>query len=339
MKILVTGSAGFIGFHTSKRLLDSGYDVVGLDNLNDYYDVNLKKDRLKLLQDHNRFVFHKISLEDQSAVKQLFKNESPQRVIHLAAQAGVRYSIDHPQVYIQSNIVGTFHILESCRHNQVEHLVYASTSSAYGLNTKYPFSVHDNVSHPASLYGVTKIANELMAHSYSHLYGLPTTGLRFFTVYGPWGRPDMALFLFTKAILASESIDLYNQGNMVRDFTYVDDIVEGVNRIIKKIPEPDPNWSGTTPDPASSSGPYRLYNIGSNRPVELMDYVQEIEKNLGMTAKLNMMPMQDGDVRKSHADVDNLVRDFEYAPKWNIKNGIKSFIQWYIDYYKVRLPN
>ena len=339
MKILVTGAAGFVGFHTSKRLLDSGYDVVGLDNLNDYYDVNLKKDRLKLLQDHDRFVFHKISLEDQSAVKQLFKNESPQRVIHLAAQAGVRYSIDHPQVYIQSNIVGTFHILESCRHNQVEHLVYASTSSAYGLNTKYPFSVHDNVSHPASLYGVTKIANELMAHSYSHLYGLPTTGLRFFTVYGPWGRPDMALFLFTKSILASESIDLYNQGNMVRDFTYVDDIVEGVNRIIKKIPEPDPNWSGTTPDPASSSGPYRLYNIGSNRPVELMDYVQEIEKNLGMTAKLNMMPMQDGDVRKSHADVDNLVRDFEYAPKWNIKDGIKSFIQWYIDYYKVRLPN
>ena len=339
MKILVTGSAGFIGFHTSKRLLDSGYDVVGLDNLNDYYDVNLKKDRLKLLQDHDRFVFHEISLEDQSAVKQLFKNESPQRVIHLAAQAGVRYSIDHPQVYIQSNIVGTFHILESCRHNQVEHLVYASTSSAYGLNTKYPFSVHDNVSHPASLYGVTKIANELMAHSYSHLYGLPTTGLRFFTVYGPWGRPDMALFLFTKSILASKSIDLYNQGNMVRDFTYVDDIVEGVNRIIKKIPEPDPNWSGTTPDPASSSGPYRLYNIGSNRPVELMDYVQEIEKNLGMTAKLNMMPMQDGDVRKSHADVDNLVRDFEYAPKWNIKDGIKSFIQWYIDYYKVRLPN
>ena len=339
MKILVTGSAGFIGFHTSKRLLDSGYDVVGLDNLNDYYDVNLKRDRLKLLQDHDRFVFHEISLEDQSAVKQLFKNESPQRVIHLAAQAGVRYSIDHPQVYIQSNIVGTFHILESCRHNQVEHLVYASTSSAYGLNTKYPFSVHDNVSHPASFYGVTKIANELMAHSYSHLYGLPTTGLRFFTVYGPWGRPDMALFLFTKSILASESIDLYNQGNMVRDFTYVDDIVEGVNRIIKKIPEPDPNWSGTTPDPASSSGPYRLYNIGSNRPVELMDYVQEIEKNLGMTAKLNMMPMQDGDVRKSHADVDNLIRDFEYAPKWNIEDGIKSFIQWYIDYYKVRLPN
>ena len=339
MKILVTGAAGFVGFHTSKRLLDSGYDVVGLDNLNDYYDVNLKKDRLKLLQDHDRFVFHEISLEDQSAVKQLFKNESPQRVIHLAAQAGVRYSIDHPQVYIQSNIVGTFHILESCRHNQVEHLVYASTSSAYGLNTKYPFSVHDNVSHPASFYGVTKIANELMAHSYSHLYGLPTTGLRFFTVYGPWGRPDMALSLFTKSILASEPIDLYNQGNMVRDFTYIDDIVEGVNRIIKKIPEPDPNWSSTIPDPASSSGPYRLYNIGSNRPVELMDYVQEIEKNLGMTAKLNMMPMQDGDVRKSHADVDNLVRDFEYAPKWNIKDGIKSFIQWYIDYYKVRLPN
>lgn len=337
MKILVTGAAGFIGFHTSKRLLDSGCDVVGLDNINNYYDVNLKRSRLKILQDHDKFAFHKISLEDQDAVEQLFKKEAPQRVIHLAAQAGVRYSIKHPEVYIQSNIVGTFHILEGCKHNQVEHLVYASTSSAYGLNTKYPFSVHDNVSHPTSFYGATKIASELMAHSHSHLYGLPTTGLRFFTVYGPWGRPDMALFLFTKAILASEPIDLYNQGDMVRDFTYIDDIVEGVSRVVKKIPEPDVDWSGSVPNPASSSAPYRLYNIGSNKPVQLMDYVQEIEKNLGMKAQLNMMPMQDGDVRKSHADVENLISEFDYAPKWNIRDGIKNFIQWYIDYHKISL--
>ena len=337
MKILVTGAAGFIGFHTSKRLLDFGYDVVGLDNINDYYDTNLKNNRLKILLDYDRFIFHKIDLEDQNLVEQLFKKASPQRVIHLAAQAGVRYSIEHPQVYINSNIVGTFHILEGCRHNQVEHLVYASTSSAYGLNTKYPFSVHDNVSHPVSFYGATKIANELMAHSYSHLYQLPTTGLRFFTVYGPWGRPDMALFLFTKSILASKPINLYNQGNMVRDFTYIDDIIEGVSRIIKKIPEPDSNWSGTTPDPASSSGPYRLYNIGSNRPVQITDYVKEIERNQGMKAKLNLMPMQDGDVRKSHADIDNLIQDFGYTPKWSIKEGIKNFIQWYINYYKVNL--
>ena len=283
------------------------------------------------------FDLYNRSYAEFSQVKQLFKNESPQRVIHLAAQAGVRYSIQHPEVYIQSNIVGTFHILEGCRHHQVEHLVYASTSSAYGLNTKYPFSVHDNVSHPVSFYGATKIANELMAHSYSHLYGLPTTGLRFFTVYGPWGRPDMALFLFTKAILASKPIDLYNRGDMERDFTYIDDIVEGVNRIVNKIPRPDTEWSGNTPNPASSSAPYRVYNIGSNNPVQLMDYVREIEKNLGMKAELNMMPMQNGDVRKSHADVEDLIRDFEYTPKWHIKDGIKNFIQWYVDYYKVNL--
>ena len=338
MKILVTGTAGFIGFHSSKRLLDSGYDVVGLDNINDYYDVNLKRDRLKILQDYDRFTFYEVNLEEQGAIEQLFKKEAPERVIHLAAQAGVRYSIQHPEVYIQSNIVGTFHILESCRHNQVEHLVYASTSSVYGLNTKYPFSVRDNVSHPISIYGATKIANELMAHSYSHLYELPTTGLRFFTVYGPWGRPDMALFLFTKAILASEPIDIYNRGNMERDFTYIDDIVEGVSRVIKTIPKPEANWSGENPSPASSLAPYRLYNIGSNRPVQLMDYVREIEKNLGMEAKLNMMPMQSGDVCKSHADINDLVRDFDYIPKWNIKDGIKSFIQWYAYYYKVNLP-
>ena len=337
MKILVTGAAGFIGFHASKRLLDSGYDVIGLDNLNNYYDINLKNDRLKILQEYDGFTFHKIDLKDQGEVESLFKKESPQRVIHLAAQAGVRYSIENPHAYIQSNIVGTFNILEGCRRNQVEHLVYASSSSAYGLNTKYPFSIHDQSSHPVSLYGATKISNELMAHSYSHLYKLPTTGLRFFTVYGPWGRPDMAYFLFTKSILASEPIDLYNQGNMIRDFTYIEDIVEGVCRIIKKIPDPNPNWSGSDPDPASSTAPYRLYNIGSNRPTPLMDYVKEIEKNLGVKAKLNLMPMQGGDVKKSHADVDDLVKDFEYSPKWNIQNGIKSFIQWYIDYYKVRL--
>jgi len=337
MKILVTGAAGFIGFHASKRLLDSRYDVIGLDNLNNYYDINLKNDRLKILQEYDGFTFHKIDLKDQGEVESLFKKESPQRVIHLAAQAGVRYSIENPHVYIQSNIVGTFNILEGCRRNQVEHLVYASSSSVYGLNTKYPFSVHDKSSHPVSLYGATKISNELMAHSYSHLYKLPTTGLRFFTVYGPWGRPDMAYFLFTKSILASEPIELYNQGNMIRDFTYIEDIVEGVCRIIKKIPDPNSNWSGSDPDPASSTAPYRLYNIGSNRPTPLMDYVKEIEKNLGVKAKLNLMPMQGGDVKKSHADVDDLVKDFEYSPKWNIQNGIKSFIQWYIDYYKVRL--
>lgn len=337
MKILVTGAAGFIGFHTSKRLLDSGCDVVGLDNVNNYYDVNLKRNRLKILQDYDRFTFHKINLEDQGAVEQLFNKEAPHRVIHLAAQAGVRYSIQRPEVYIQSNIVGTFHILEGCRHNQVEHLVYASSSSVYGLNTKYPFSTHDSVSHPVSFYGATKVSNELMAHSYSHLYGLPTTGLRFFTVYGPWGRPDMAYFLFTKAILASEPIDLFNQGNMERDFTYIDDIVEGVSRVINKIPVSDADWSGNDLNPASSSAPYRLYNIGSNNPVQLMVYVREIEKNLGKKAKFNMLPMQDGDVRKSHADVDDLIKDFDYAPKWNVEDGIKNFIQWYVDYYKVGL--
>ena len=338
MKILVTGSAGFIGFHTSRRLLEDGYEVIGLDNINDYYDVKLKRDRLKILKEYDLFSFYENNLEDKAAVDHLFKKEKPQRVIHLAAQAGVRYSIQHPEVYIQSNIVGTFNILEACRHNAVEHLVYASTSSAYGLNTKYPFSVHDSVSHPVSLYGATKIANELMAHSYSHLYGIPTTGLRFFTVYGPWGRPDMALFLFTKAILASQPIDVYNKGDMVRDFTYIDDIVEGVSRIIKKAPVSNPEWFGNTPDPASSSAPYRVYNIGSNAPVPLMDYIREIEKNLRMEAKLNLMPMQDGDFHKSHADVEDLMRDFDYTPKWNIKAGIQSFIEWYVDYYKVSLP-
>ena len=333
MKILVTGAAGFIGFHVSKRLLESDYEVVGLDNINDYYDINLKKDRLKILKDYKRFVFYKNNLEDKEAVEQLFKKEEPEKVVHLAAQAGVRYSIQHPEVYVQSNIVGTFNILESCRHNAVKHLIYASSSSAYGLSTKYPFSVEDNVSHPVSFYGATKIASELMAHSYSHLYGIPTTGLRFFTVYGPWGRPDMAYFLFTKNILASKPIDIYNHGNMERDFTYIDDIVEGVIKVANKTPKPDPSWSSDKPNPASSSAPYRLYNIGSNAPVRLMDYIREIEKNLGIEAKLNLMPMQDGDFLKSHANVDTLVQDLGYTPKHSIESGIKKFVEWYMGYY------
>jgi len=337
MKVLVTGAAGFIGSALSIRLLDRGDKIIGIDNHNDYYDPDLKEARLARHINHENYTHIRMDIEDGKAVEDLFKEHQFEGVVNLAAQAGVRYSIEHPQIYIQSNIVGTFNILEGCRHNHVEHLVFASSSSVYGLNTKYPFSVHDKASHPASFYGATKISNELMAHSYSHLYKLPTTGLRFFTVYGPWGRPDMAYFLFTKSILASEPIDLYNQGNMTRDFTYIEDIVEGVCRIILKIPEHNPNWSGLDPDPASSTAPYRLYNIGSNRPIQLMDYVQEIEKNLGMKAKLNLMPMQDGDIKKSHGDVDDLVKDFEYSPKWNIQNGIKSFIQWYIDYYKVRL--
>ncbi len=339
MNILVTGAAGFIGFYISKRLLESGFEVIGLDNLNDYYDINLKNDRLKILQKFESFTFHKKNLEDKDAVNQIFKEHRPHRVIHLAAQAGVRYSIEHPEVYIQSNIIGTFNILEGCRHNKVEHLVYASSSSVYGLNTNYPFSVQDDVSHPVSFYGATKVSNELMAHSYSHLYGIPTTGLRFFTVYGPWGRPDMAYFLFTKAILASRPIDVYNHGDMERDFTYIDDIVEGIYRIVQKAPKPDSNWSGDNPNPASSSAPYRLYNIGSNSPIQLMDFIREIEMNLGVEAKLNMMPMQSGDVKKSHADVSDLIKDFDYTPEYTIKKGVKNFINWYLDYYQVQPPS
>lgn len=334
MKILITGAAGFIGFHTSKRLLESGHEVVGLDNLNNYYDIDLKKDRLNILQELKTFSFRQNNLEDKEAIDRIFREDQPQRVIHLAAQAGVRYSIDHPEIYIQSNIIGTFNILEGCRHSKAEHLVFASSSSVYGLNTHYPFSVQDNVSHPVSFYGATKVSNELMAHSYSHLYNIPTTGLRFFTVYGPWGRPDMSPVLFTSNILASKPIDVYNHGNMERDFTYIDDIVEGVVRVVKKPPTPDLDWKGDDPNPASSSAPFRLYNIGSNSPVKLMDYIREIEKNLGMEAKLNMMPMQGGDVKKSHADVTDLIRDFDYTPEWDIKKGIKEFIKWYLDYYK-----
>ncbi len=334
MKILVTGAAGFIGFHVAKRLLDSGHEVVGLDNVNDYYDVGLKNARLKILADYDWFVFYKDDLEDSAAVQRLFQKETPQRVIHLAAQAGVRYSIQHPEVYVQSNIVGTFNVLEGCRRGGVEHLVYASSSSVYGLSTKYPFSVADDVGHPVSFYGATKIANERMAHSYSHLYRIPTTGLRFFTVYGPWGRPDMAYFLFTRNILAAKPIDIYNHGNMERDFTYIDDVVEGVIQVVNKLPAPARDWNSAAPDPSSSSAPYRLYNIGSNAPVALMDYVREIEKNLGMKAKLNLLPMQDGDFQKSHADIHTLVRDFGYEPKHSIASGVKKFVEWYVDYYR-----
>ena len=333
MKILVTGAAGFIGFHTSKRLLEEGHDIIGLDNVNDYYSVELKNSRLDILNKFEKFKLYRDDLADNEAVAGLFKKERPQRVIHLGAQAGVRYSLDHPHAYIQSNVVGTLNILEGCRHNKVEHLVFASTSSVYGLNAKYPFSVGDSVNHPVSLYGATKKDNELMAHSYAHLYKLPVTGLRFFTVYGPWGRPDMALFIFTKNIREGKPIDVFNRGDMIRDFTYVDDIVEGVVRVVMKVPEPNSNWDGTRPDPGSSPAPYRIYNIGSNSPVKLMDFIKEIEKNLGKKAEMNMMPFQLGDFYKSHADVSSLIEDFGYKPKFNIQIGVKNFVEWYTSYY------
>ncbi len=336
MKILVTGAAGFIGFHTAKRLLGMGHEVVGLDNMNKYYSVELKKSRLKLLKEFSDFTFYKDDLSDQAAVAKLFNKEKPQRVIHLGAQAGVRYSLQAPHTYIQSNVVGTLNILEGCRHHQVEHLVFASTSSVYGLNKKYPFSVQDGANHPVSLYAATKKDNEMMAHSYAHLFNLPVTGLRFFTVYGPWGRPDMALFLFTKNILEDKPIDVFNHGNMIRDFTYIDDIVEGVIRVVQKVAEPDPEWDETAPNPCTSSAPFRLYNIGSNSPVKLMDFIREIEKNLGVKAQLNMMPFQLGDFHKSHADVSGLIEDFGYRPKFNIHEGVKRFVEWFTSYYSVK---
>jgi UDP-glucuronate 4-epimerase len=335
MDILVTGAAGFIGFHVAKRLLIEGHNVVGYDNVNDYYDVQLKYDRLTLLRDYNNFSFYKENLENQEVLNSVFDKHKPQRVIHLAAQAGVRHSLTHPHSYIDSNVVGFLNILEAIRYYEVEHLVYASSSSVYGLNTKYPFSESDNVDHPASLYAATKKSNELMAHSYSHLYNLPTTGLRFFTVYGPWGRPDMALFIFTKAILNDKHIHVFNNGNMERDFTYIDDIVEGVNRIADILPEPDETWDSDKPDPSRSIAPYRIYNIGYNSPVPLMDFIREIEKNLGKKAKLNYRPMQPGDVRKSYADVDSLYESIEYTPSYSIEYGIKWFIEWFQEYYTI----
>ncbi len=332
-KILVTGAAGFIGSTLSKRLLARGDEVIGLDNLNDYYDVNLKKARLAQIESHSNFEFVQLNLEDRTAVADLFKNKKIDKVVNLAAQAGVRYSIENPLSYIDSNIVGFTNILEGSRHNNIKHLVYASSSSVYGLNTTMPFSVHNNVDHPISLYAASKKANELMAHTYSHLYNIPTTGLRFFTVYGPWGRPDMALFKFTKGIIEDTPIDVYNRGLMRRDFTYIDDIVEGVIRVLDKTPEPNPNWSGDTPDPSSSIAPYKLYNIGNNNPVELMHYIETLEKALGKTAIKNLLPMQPGDVPATYADVADLETDVGFKPQTSVEEGIENFVQWYKRYY------
>jgi len=333
MKILVTGAAGFIGYHTAKALIDRGDTVIGLDNLNSYYDVKLKDARLKQLEGHSGFKFHKLDLADRSGIASLFAEERPVRVIHLAAQAGVRYSIKNPQAYVDSNVVGTLHILEGCRHAGVEHLVLASSSSVYGANTAMPFSVHQNVDHPLSLYAASKKANELMAHTYAHLYRLPVTALRFFTVYGPWGRPDMALFLFTRKILAGEPIDVFNNGNHARDFTYIDDIVEGVVRAVDKVAEPNRAWSSDHPDPATSAAPYRVYNIGNNNPVELMYFIACIEKAVGREAKKNFLPLQPGDVPKTYANVDALVNDVGFKPSTPIEVGIPRFIEWYRSYY------
>lgn len=335
MKVLVTGSAGFIGSALALRLLERGDNVVGLDNLNDYYDVNLKKARLERLRPHRGFTDVRVSLEDAVALTETFVKHRPERVVNLAAQAGVRYSIQNPRAYIDSNLVGFINILEACRHYGVEYLVYASSSSVYGANTKMPFSVHDNVDHPVSLYAATKKANELMAHTYSHLYGLPTTGLRFFTVYGPWGRPDMALFLFTRNILAGEPIDVFNYGHHRRDFTYIDDIVEGIIRVLDHVAEPNPDWSSDTPDSATSRAPYRLYNIGSHRPIELMRYIDVLEQCLGRKAIKNLLPMQPGDVPDTYADVDALIRDVGYRPDTPIEEGVARFVAWYRDHYRV----
>ena len=332
MKVLVTGAAGFIGFHVSQKLLARGDEVVGLDNINDYYDVNLKLARLARLEPQPGFTFARIDLVDRPALEALFREHRFAAVINLAAQAGVRYSLENPQAYIDSNIVGFTNILECCRHHDVGHLVYASSSSVYGMNSAMPFSIHDNVDHPISLYAASKKANELMAHTYSHLFGLPTTGLRFFTVYGPWGRPDMALFLFTRAILAGEPIKVFNNGRMQRDFTYIDDIVEGVVRVMDKTATPNPAWDGARPDPGTSSAPYRLYNIGNNNPVKLTEFIDAIEQALGMPAERELLPMQPGDVAATYANIDDLVADVDYRPQTPIQVGIDNFVAWYREY-------
>jgi len=335
VKVLVTGTAGFIGSTLARRLLDRGDEVVGIDNLNDYYDVNLKQSRLNRLLDHDGFTDIRANIEDQAAMEEVFKAHQPQRVVNLAAQAGVRYSLVNPHSYINSNVMGFMNILEGCRHNDVEHLVYASSSSVYGSNTKMPFSVQDNVDHPLSLYAASKKANELMAHTYSHLYQLPTAGLRFFTVYGPWGRPDMALFMFTQKILAGEPIDVFNYGHHKRDFTYIDDIVEGVIRTLDRVAAPDPQWHGDNPEPSTSQSPYRIYNIGSNTPVDLLRYIEILENCLGKKAQKNMLPLQPGDVPDTYANVDALVNDVGYKPATPIEDGIANFVEWYRDYYQV----
>ncbi len=337
MKILVTGAAGFIGFHATNALLGRGDEVVGLDNLNEYYDVTLKHARLAVLARYPRFKFVKLDLADRKGIAELFASERFERVVHLGAQAGVRYSIENPFAYIDSNVQGTMTILEGCRHNQVQHLVFASTSSVYGANTKMPFSVHQNVDHPLTLYAATKKGNELMAHTYANLYGLPVTGLRFFTVYGPFGRPDMALFLFTKNILAGEPIDVFNYGHHKRDFTYVGDIVQGVVHAMDHVAQPNSSWNGDQPDPGTSKAPYRLYNIGNQQPVELMRYIEVLEECLGRKAQKNLLPLQLGDVPDTWADVEDLVTDVGYRPSTPVEVGVRNFVDWYLDYYKVEL--
>lgn len=334
MKILITGAAGFIGSHLTKKLISKGYEIIGLDNLNDYYDVKLKMDRLEFIGKDN-FKFYKEELENENAINQIFSNEKPEVVINLAAQAGVRYSLENPHAYISSNIVGFTNILEACRHYNVKNLIYASSSSVYGANTSKPFSTSDNIDHPLSLYAATKKSNELMAHTYSHLYNIPTTGLRFFTVYGPWGRPDMALYKFTDSIIKGEAIDVYNHGNMLRDFTFVDDIVEAISRLVEKPAEPNLDWSGDKPDPSSSNAPYKVYNIGNNSPVKLLDFVEAIENKLGIVAKKNYMDLQPGDVPETYANVDDLYNNINFKPETNINDGVGSFIDWYLNYYNL----
>ncbi|MEZ4947135.1 MAG: NAD-dependent epimerase [Cyclobacteriaceae bacterium] len=336
-QVLVTGAAGFIGFHLSKRLLQVGYAVVGIDNMNDYYEVSLKESRLNLLKEIGGFEFRQLSIGDKKQLDQLFKDYSFSFVVNLAAQAGVRYSITNPQAYIDSNIQGFMNILEACRHYKPEHLIYASSSSVYGANTKMPFSVHHNVDHPLSLYAATKKANELMAHTYSSLYNLPTTGLRFFTVYGPYGRPDMALFLFTKAILEGKPIDVYNHGKMKRDFTYVDDIVEGIVKLLPEVPVGNKSWDGDNPDPAKSFAPYRVFNIGNNKPVELLRFIEVLEDKLGKKAVKNFMPIQPGDVPETYADIEALENAVGFRPSTSIEEGIGNFVDWYLEYYKVKI--
>jgi UDP-glucuronate 4-epimerase len=350
MKILITGTAGFIGFHLANKLIERGDEVIGLDCINDYYDINLKYDRLALAgiqketikngvvvksERHKNYSFVKLNLEDKEGIDRLFQEEKFDKVCNLAAQAGVRYSLINPHAYVQSNIIGFVNILEACRHNNVKHLAYASSSSVYGLNKSMPFSTSDNVDHPVSLYAASKKSNELMAPTYSHLFGIPTTGLRFFTVYGPWGRPDMALFLFTKAILENQPIKVFNHGKMVRDFTYIDDIVEGVIRVIDNPPKGNEQWKGESPDPSTSPAPYKVYNIGNNNPIKLMDFIEAIEKALGKTAEKNMMPIQPGDVEATYANVEDLVANLDYKPDTGITSGINNFVSWYRNYFKV----
>lgn len=336
MKILITGAAGFIGSTLTRKLLKKGHYIIGVDNINDYYSVSLKKARLNLL-DNKNFVFYKTDIENHDVITDIFKKENPDIVVNLAAQAGVRYSLENPRAYIDSNIVGFINILEACRHSDVKHLIYASSSSVYGANTTLPFSVHDNVDHPLSLYAATKKANELMAHTYSNLYNLPTTGLRFFTVYGPWGRPDMALFMFTKNIIEGKPIKVFNNGEMLRDFTFIDDIVESITRLIDKPAQPNLDWTGKNPDPGTSYAPYKIYNIGNNSPVKLMDFIEAIEEKTEKKAILNFMPLQSGDVPATYADVADLFEEINFQPQTNIKDGVGKFVDWYVDFYGVKL--